>query len=235
MIKTQKLTPEIYYKESRDFQFFGRLYDVLFNYLKTETDLIRSFPLNNTQNTIFAELILKTLGFRNLREYQLDQLLAVAKSWIRIIKNKGSLEAVHDVVRLILRTENLDRKYEVYVENSFFDNVPTIVIRIKDLISSEETSLLEEMLNYILPIGIGYVVQNVSILDNISVGNIMVEEHTSLKESTRKQLSSLAKQNTTMINEEKKASGYSGKFTDEYAKDDLIEQGNIRVGTINKE
>ena len=80
MIKTQKLTPEVYYKESRDFQFFGRLYDVLFNYLKTETDLIRSFPLNNTQNTIFAELILKTLGFRNLREYQLDQLLAVAKS-----------------------------------------------------------------------------------------------------------------------------------------------------------
>ena len=233
MIKTQKLTPEVYYKESRDFQFFGRLYDVLFNYLKTETDLIRSFPLNNTQNTIFAELILKTLGFRNLREYQLDQLLAVAKSWIRIIKNKGSLEAVHDVVRLILRTENLDRKYEVYVEDSFFDNVPTIVIRIKDLISSEETSLLEEMLNYILPIGISYVVQNVSILDNISFGNVMIEEHTSLKESTRKQLSSLAKQNTTMINENQKASGYSGGFDTE--KVDLIEQGNIRVGTINKE
>lgn len=233
MIKTQKLTPEVYYKESRDFQFFGRLYDVLFNYLKTETDLIRSFPLNNTQNTIFAELILKTLGFRNLREYQLDQLLAVAKSWIRIIKNKGSLEAVHDVVRLILRTENLDRKYEVYVEDSFFDNVPTIVIRIKDLISSEETSLLEEMLNYILPIGISYVVQNVSILDNISFGNVMIEEHTSLKESERKQLSSLAKYNTTMINEEHKASGYSGNFSKEQV--DLIEQGNIRVGTINKE
>ena len=89
------------------------------------------------------------------------------------------------------------------------------------------------MLNYILPIGISYVVQNVSILDNISFGNVMIEEHTSLKESERKQLSSLAKYNTTMINEEHKASGYSGNFSKEQV--DLIEQGNIRVGTINKE
>ena len=74
MIKTQLLTPEVYYKESRDFQFFGRLYDIIFNYLKTEIDLIRSFPNNNTQDTKFLELILKTLNFRNLREYQLDQL-----------------------------------------------------------------------------------------------------------------------------------------------------------------
>lgn len=78
MIKTQLLTPEVYYKESRDFQLFGRLYDSVFNYLKTEIDLIKTFPLNNNQDTSFVELLLKTLGFRNLREYQTDQLLALA-------------------------------------------------------------------------------------------------------------------------------------------------------------
>lgn len=79
MIKTQTLTPEIYYKQSRDFQFFGRLYDVLFNYLKTEIDLIRSFPLNNTQDTSFLELLLRTLGFGNMREYQTNQLIGLAR------------------------------------------------------------------------------------------------------------------------------------------------------------
>lgn len=78
MIKTQTLTPGIYYKESRDFQLFGRLYDGIFNYLKTEIDLISKFPLQNNQDTSFVELLLKTLGFRNLREYQTDQLLKLA-------------------------------------------------------------------------------------------------------------------------------------------------------------
>jgi hypothetical protein len=78
MIKTQLLTPEVYYKESRDFQLFGRLYDSVFNYLKTEIDLIKTFPLNNNQDTSFVELLLETLGFRNLREYQTNQLLALA-------------------------------------------------------------------------------------------------------------------------------------------------------------
>lgn len=78
MLKTQQLTPEVYYKESRDFQFFGRLYDGVLNYLKTEIDLIKAFPLQNTQDTAFVELLLKTLGFRNLRQYQTEQLIGLA-------------------------------------------------------------------------------------------------------------------------------------------------------------
>ena len=38
MIKLQNLTPEVYYKESRVFQFIGRLYDIVLNSVKTETD-----------------------------------------------------------------------------------------------------------------------------------------------------------------------------------------------------
>ena len=30
MIKTQELTPEVYYKKSRDFQILGRIYDIIF-------------------------------------------------------------------------------------------------------------------------------------------------------------------------------------------------------------
>ena len=45
MIKLQNYTPEIYYKESRDFQFIGRLYDLVLNSIKTEVDLLYYLPL----------------------------------------------------------------------------------------------------------------------------------------------------------------------------------------------
>ena len=42
MIKLQELTPSVYYEQSRDFQFIGRLYDIVLNYIKTNADnLIR--------------------------------------------------------------------------------------------------------------------------------------------------------------------------------------------------
>ena len=39
MIKLQDYTPDIYYSESRDFQFIGRLFDLVLNYVKTNVDI----------------------------------------------------------------------------------------------------------------------------------------------------------------------------------------------------
>ena len=44
MIKLQDYTPEVYYKQSRDFQFLGRLYDVILNAVKTNSDMIYAVP-----------------------------------------------------------------------------------------------------------------------------------------------------------------------------------------------
>ena len=40
MIKLQDMTPDVYYNQSRDFQFIGRLYDIVLNSVKTNADLI---------------------------------------------------------------------------------------------------------------------------------------------------------------------------------------------------
>ena len=40
MVKVQHLTPSVYYRESRDFQLFGRIYDILFNYVKNNVNCI---------------------------------------------------------------------------------------------------------------------------------------------------------------------------------------------------
>ena len=233
MIKTQLLTPEVYYKESRDFQLFGRLYDSIFSYLKTEIDLVKTFPLNNNQDTSFVELLLKTLGFRNLREYQTDQLLALASIWVKTIKNKGSLQAIKDVVNLILRTENITNPAEIVLD-TVNQEMPTVVIKIKDLISSQESSLLEEALNYILPIGTAYIIQDVSVLNSFIPMTINLEENTSLAEVEREDISSLAKGRDLVETSISGAQAHTGTFTDDYKEEDKMKQGSIRVGTLQK-
>lgn len=239
MIKTQTLTPEVYYNQSRDFQFLGRLYDVVFNYLKTEIDLIRSFPLDNTQDTRFLELILKTLGFRNTRQYQLNQLRAVASGWISIIKNKGSLAAIKQAIGLILRVQDISNKYdiEVITDKDVFD-IPTVVIKMKDLISSEESSLLEEILNYILPVGIGYVIQDVSYFDDTTPLYLEAEENVALKRvEDGSQLASLAKDSETNIavqpisGKESHSGGLSNPIADDTLQGDI---GITRLAGVSK-
>lgn len=233
MIKTQLLTPEVYYKESRDFQLFGRLYDSVFNYLKTEIDLIKTFPLNNNQDTSFVELLLETLGFRNLREYQTNQLLALASIWVKIIKNKGSLQAIKSVVNLILRTENITNPARIELD-TVHQKMPTVVIKIKDVISSEEFSLLEEVLNYILPVGTAYTIQNVSVLDSFTPMTITLEENTSSTQVKREDISSLAKGQDLVETSISGVQAHTGTFTDDYKEEDRIKQGSIRVGTLQK-
>ena len=55
MIKLQDYTPEVYYRESRDFQFIGRLYDLVLNYVKTNADLIYSLPLSDNSDNQFIQ------------------------------------------------------------------------------------------------------------------------------------------------------------------------------------
>lgn len=236
MIETQLLTPEVYYKESRDFQFFGRLYDAIFNYLKTDIDLIRSFPTNNTQDAKFLELLLKTLNFRNLREYHIDQLRYLAKEWIYIVKNKGSMAAISNVVRLILRLENIKDEYNIVYDTINFD-IPTVVVQLKADISSQESSLLEEVLNYILPIGVGYTIQNVAILGDFEPMTLTIEEHTSLRGVNRVDIGSLARQKGVYV--EGSASTISGSsvgtgsFTTE-SNEGKVVKGSIRIGALVK-
>lgn len=233
MIKTQLLTPEVYYKESRDFQFFGRLYDAIFNYLKTDVDLIRSFPTNNTQDAKFLELLLKTLNFRNLREYHTDQLRYLAKEWIYIVKNKGSMMAISNAVRLILRLENIRDDYNIVYDTSNF-GIPTVVVQLKTDISSQESSLLEEVFNYILPIGVGYTIQNVVILGGFEPMTLTLEEHTSLRKVNRVDIASLARQKDVYVeSDDSIASAGTGSFTTE-SNEGKVVKGSIRIGALVK-
>ena len=200
MIKTQTLVPENYYKESRDFQFFGRLYDVLYNYVKTNIDAIRSFPLNNTNDPKFLGLILRNLGFYSGRDYDVDQLLALAKSFSSIIKNKGSYVGIEKAIQTVLRSEGIKKEFSIDVEQDIY-GYQTIVISIRDSIASEESALLEEVLDYIIPIGTNYYIRDISLAHAETPLALSYKQGITTAKSNRLDTSKLARNLTTTIEE----------------------------------
>lgn len=164
MIKTQNLTPEIYYNQSRDFQFFGRVYDIIFNYVKTNVDLMENFPINNFTDSKLIELLARTLGFNNRLSYRNDDLNAICNVFIKLIKEKGSIKAIHTLVKTILNVEGINKKYAI-IEPSEDSLRNVITIRLPDVITNPEIKLFEEVLEYILPIGMCYNIKTTTVID----------------------------------------------------------------------
>lgn len=164
MIKSQNLVPNIYYKESRDFQLFGRIYDIIFNYAKTNIDLMENFPINNYTDSKLIELLARTLGFNNKLSYRNDDLNAICNVFITLMRNKGSLKAIESLVNTILNVSNINKKSKVTLDET--TSYPLVVINIPDVISNPEIKLLEDVLDYILPIGVCYNIKTTTLVDS---------------------------------------------------------------------
>lgn len=147
MISLQKLTPEIYYKQSRDFQLFGRLFDVVLNSVKTNSELLRSIPsYTKDLGSDVISLLSSTLGFETKHQYPVRQLAAILSVFSSILKTKGTLSAVQIAGAAILRSEGITDQF-VCRKN---ENVLEVFLP-EDL---SDTNLFTDLLNYILPAGI---------------------------------------------------------------------------------
>lgn len=193
MIKTQDLVPDIYYNESRDFQLFGRLYDVVFNYLKTNIDLI-----NNRKDSKLLELLLCTLGFQSKRQYNYNDLYLLSQTFINIMRNKGNVEGIDKAIKTILHAENIKSKYEIILTTE--NNLKIVTIYINDDINNSEIVLLEEILDYILPIGTIYNIKTAQLRD-LTQGKLVTKEAAKLSKLDSTQTSAIIRDEDDFINE----------------------------------
>ena len=147
MIKLQELTPSIYYEQSRDFQFIGRLYDIVLNYVKTNADNLYTLPIGKNMDEKLLNLLAFTLGFQSKHHYNSKQLLAICSVLPLILKNKGSLNAILIAVNSILYAEGINQA----LNYEFKDN--NLVLYLSPDLS--DLTLLKDIMVYILPAGIG--------------------------------------------------------------------------------
>jgi hypothetical protein len=154
MIRLDKYTPNIYYERSRDFQFLGRLYDVVLNSVKTNADLIYyGLPFNDQSSQDLLELMSRTLGFKPKHQYSHTQLLAICSVFAEILKNKGTIKAVQLIGEVILRTEGILGTIACFM---LFDDItekelPTLRIIVPEKLA--EIALFYDLLDYVIPAG----------------------------------------------------------------------------------
>ena len=145
LIKFQDLTPEVYYKRSRDFQYIGRLFDLVLNNAKMNTDIISSLPLNPDMDPRLLDLLALTLGFKSKHEYNTKQLAALCSIFSFVLRNKGSKLAIETACNALLNAEGITKGASIEVSNQ------TVSIFLPSELS--DLNLLKDLLNYILPAG----------------------------------------------------------------------------------
>ena len=151
MVKTQKLVPEVYYNRSRDFQLLGRVYDIIFNYIKMNADLINNSPYEENIDDKLIALVCSTLGFKETHEYNTKQLKALCSIFVGCLRHKGTLASVQDLLNLLVNVEN--QKQDAYAEP---DIENPYLLNIYMPLDISDTSLFEDVLFYILPAGVSY-------------------------------------------------------------------------------
>ena len=144
MIRMQDYTPEVYYRKSRDFQFIGRLYDLVFNYMKTNADLVYNVPFSDCSDDQLIELLALTLGFKAKHQYPGNQLRAVCSVFSEILRTKGTIKIA---CAAIFKSEGIidEVEYELKNHNS------KIIVYVPQQINN--LTLMNDLLDYILPAG----------------------------------------------------------------------------------
>lgn len=155
MIYTYNQVPEVYYKESRDFQLIGRLYDIVFNYLKTNIDTIYHLPLDKCTDKNLLDLLSATLGFEIRHNYDINQLYAICSCFSTIMKNKGTLKAIKTALDALLNSQGINKEAKVVINK---ETPYTISIYIPSKLV--DITLLEDLLDYIMPAGMSYTIIN---------------------------------------------------------------------------
>jgi hypothetical protein len=148
MIRLQDLTPAVYCQQSRDFQYIGRLYDVVLNYSKTNADALNSLPVGKSMNESLLNLLSMSLGFKTRHAYNAKQLTAVCGVLPIIMRQKGSLNAIITAVNAMLVAEGLTQPldYSIAPKEKITLYLPQ---QLTDL------ALLQDLISYILPAGMG--------------------------------------------------------------------------------
>ena len=186
MIKLQNLTPEVYYKESRDFQLLGRLFDLVLNAVKTDTDLLYTLPLSTNSDEKLLELLALTLGFKPKHQYNARNLKAVCSVFSEILRNKGSIKAIKIACEALFNSMDISQQLD-YDFTKGKDNTELNLYIAQDF---GDITLLNDLLSYILPAGMSCnIIREFHILTesntNIGISDIVTKSKINTKETSK--------------------------------------------------
>jgi len=172
MISVQHSVPNIYYDSSRDFQLIGHLFDLVLNATKTDADLLFNLPFSTNSDDQLLDLMAYTLGLRLSKEkYTSAQLRSICSIAFKMMRAKGSLEAVNLLCTALIRADSVTGSFEA----DFSHDNTELVVYITNLATCKE--ILREILPYIVPAGITFNIKEMSVHEVKSVTETAVSSN----------------------------------------------------------
>lgn len=179
MIKSQKLVPQVLVRESRDYQLLLRLFDAVINSSKTYTDLIKGLPLSaNVDSSKLLDLVALTVGFESKHSYDLTSLYYLCTAFKKLLRYKGTRVALEEIVNIALRAQNISKNAEIEIITdrlSESNEGPSLYryyqVNLYVPYELTNTTLLEDLLDYVLPSGFLYRIIPVEMPDNSKISD----------------------------------------------------------------
>lgn len=139
--------PDIYVKESRDFQLLCRLYDMTHQDIRYHIDTMTDALTAEKANNRILPLLADRVGFRTNKHIDDNVLRYIVAAFPYIIKNKGTKKGIEQAAATILKAENSIDPPIITIDN--INYIITIITPIKIF----NKTALEELLKYIVPAG----------------------------------------------------------------------------------
>lgn len=182
LLRLQDNVPEVYINNSRDFQLISRIYDCVNNGVKYDIDSIKYLSDTKNCNSSYLELLKYRQGFINSSEIDSDTLRYILQGFPYIIKNKGNVSGIQEVLNVFSKILHINLSISVEVKN-----FPEYLIRV--IISGNPNlapllyrmRVIQDLIKYIAPAG--YQVEFVFDIGTPVSSNININERVVLTQA----------------------------------------------------
>lgn len=153
--RTQDHVPDVYTRKSRDFQLFCNLFDCVNGGIKYDIDSILDIVDTNQCNERLLPYLQTKIGFWTKVKISAENLRIILKGFMYAVRNKGSITGVERAVQIFLKIAKIDTNVHIEVINESETQEPyTIIIGTEERLG--DTTILDEILKYIIPAGYNY-------------------------------------------------------------------------------
>lgn len=147
MMKLEKMTPSVYCEESRDFQLFCRLYNIVFNGVKYDIDsMINLLDVYKCKESMLDYMATRVGYYPRLKSIDERAMRIIIDSFPYLLRNKGSKKGIETAIFIWLQIINSNRDYRI---DLFTDNL----IKVKIEGKPKSVKLLDEIMRHVIPTG----------------------------------------------------------------------------------
>lgn len=145
--------PHYYVKDSRDFQMLTRLLTFALNAAKVQADQLLYLNDPILINNKLIPLLQTKVGFWTPYEFTDDSLRMVCDVFDLAVRKKGSRQGIVEAIEVFLRTIGVTTDFDIFIQNKDVDGNDVYYIEIGINCLWHDSTLLREILRYILPTG----------------------------------------------------------------------------------